>query len=243
MVGQNQGRKRPRLLVADTHRAFAEALAARLGAHERIGPVAVAFTLGQVLQMLVTGGYDVAVLGTSLGAAAGADDAVAGRWVAGPHRLIALSDEGDPQALAAALGSGARAWLTKDVTIGELVRAVEVVMAGGMWLPPHLLTAALGSPVQRGPSAQSYVDRLTEREREVLGHLAAGRSRAEIALALSVSPHTVRTHIQNVLKKADAHSTLAALARARHEGHLLDGDAVVGRDRSHLTPLTPPDPT
>ncbi|MGZ4536411.1 MAG: response regulator transcription factor, partial [Nocardioidaceae bacterium] len=64
----------------------------------------------------------------------------------------------------------------------------------------------------------SFVDDLSPRELEVLQLLVAGLSRAEVAERLVVSPNTVRTHVQNLLKAADVHSTLALVAVAREAG-------------------------
>ena len=60
-----------------------------------------------------------------------------------------------------------------------------------------------------------FAVRLTARELEVLGQLAAGRDRRGIARVLGVSPHTVRTHIQKIFVKLDVHSMIEALALLR----------------------------
>jgi len=59
---------------------------------------------------------------------------------------------------------------------------------------------------------------LSPRELEVLRHLVAGLSRDEIAGRMFVSPHTVRTHVQHLLRRAEVHSTVALVARAREAG-------------------------
>lgn len=68
---------------------------------------------------------------------------------------------------------------------------------------------------------EAFAARLTTRELEVLGQLAAGRDRRGIARVLGVSPHTVRTHIQKIFVKLDVHSVIEALAllRAAERGH------------------------
>lgn len=66
---------------------------------------------------------------------------------------------------------------------------------------------------------EAFAARLTERELEVFGQLAAGRDRRGIARVLGVSPHTVRTHIQKIFVKLDVHSMIEALALLRAAEH------------------------
>ena len=70
---------------------------------------------------------------------------------------------------------------------------------------------------------EAFAARLTERELEVFGQMAAGHDRRGIARLLGVSPHTVRTHIQKIFVKLDVHSMIEALALLRAAGH--DGRA------------------
>ena len=66
---------------------------------------------------------------------------------------------------------------------------------------------------------EAFAARLTTRELEVFGQLAAGRDRRRIARILGVSPHTVRTHIQKIFLKLDVHSVIEALALLRAAEH------------------------
>ncbi|MGH7426191.1 MAG: response regulator transcription factor [Candidatus Methylomirabilales bacterium] len=65
------------------------------------------------------------------------------------------------------------------------------------------------------------VQRLTARETEILQHFAAGRTSAEIAERLDISPHTVRTHVQNILTKLGVHSKLQAVTAAIRHGKVV----------------------
>ena len=75
-----------------------------------------------------------------------------------------------------------------------------------------MLKELLGRPARSQAPSRSFIDELTPRQLEVLQCLADGMSRAQIAEHLLLSPHTVRTHVQEVLRKAGVNSTLAALA-------------------------------
>ena len=106
-----------------------------------------------------------------------------------------------------ALRSGASGFLLKDADPDELLRAVRVVAEGGSLLAPsvtrRVITEFAG---RRGASAAPHPEmhRLTEREREIVGWVATGRSNDEIADRLVVSPATVRTHVGRAMLKLHA---------------------------------------
>ena len=207
-----------RILLVGAHRAFLEALATRLAAEAAIEPVPVA-GLEQILSMLPRTFPGVVVVENDSDTMRVAEIVrmVRRKLRTAPVVLVSTSDDDDAELVAESLLAGARGWIEAGASVEQLVRALRIVLAGGLWLAPDLLESAL-HVLQTGhvtDSAVSFVDRLTPREREVLDHLAAGLSRPEIARAMSVSPDTVRTHVQHVLKKAEVHSTLAALAKAR----------------------------
>jgi DNA-binding NarL/FixJ family response regulator len=211
----------PRILLVGAHRAFLEALAVRLGAETGLDSVRIAAGPEQVVPMLATGRPDVVVIESDPDTERVAEVVAHVRGVLDTAPVVVMSTFDDADLLAESLLAGARGWVDKEASVDELVHALRIVLADGLWLSPDLLSAALHVLLTRQVKAPvvSFVDRLTRREREVLEHLAAGHSRPEIAEAMSVSPDTVRTHIQNVLKKAEVHSTVAALAKARRSMH------------------------
>jgi DNA-binding NarL/FixJ family response regulator len=106
-----------------------------------------------------------------------------------------------------ALRAGASGFLLKDAEPEELLRAVRVVADGGALLSPSVtrrvieqFAGATPAPTARHPE----LDRLTEREREIVGWVATGRSNDEIATELVVSPATVRTHVSRAMVKLGA---------------------------------------
>ncbi|KEP73963.1 LuxR family transcriptional regulator, partial [Microbacterium sp. SUBG005] len=74
----------------------------------------------------------------------------------------------------------------------------------------------------RGGGAPS-LDMLTEREREVLRHIARGRSNDEIAASLFISPHTAKTHVKNTMLKLGAHDRAQLVIAAYESGLLIPG--------------------
>jgi DNA-binding NarL/FixJ family response regulator len=125
----------------------------------------------------------------------------------------------DDRALALeAIREGARGYLRKDVTLAELVTAVETLAAGGTHLQPALTAALVAGaraahPLQGAPEP-SLVEPLTPRETEVLRLMAAAYTNREIGAALRAAEGTVKIHVSNVLAKLGARDRTQAVLRA-----------------------------
>ncbi|WP_425585253.1 response regulator [Yinghuangia aomiensis] len=124
-----------------------------------------------------------------------------------------------------ALYAGAGGFLLKDVRRDDLVHAVRVVAAGESLLAPAV-TRRLISDITRnrpraGATASARLAVLTGRERETLRLLGRGLSNAEIAAALVVSEHTVKTHVSNVLSKLGIRDRVQAVIAA-YETRLIE---------------------
>ncbi|MGW0859555.1 response regulator transcription factor [Streptomyces sp. NPDC002690] len=229
---------RIRVLVVDDHRIFAESLAAALAAEPDVdvaaagsGPAAL-----RCLDRAVTEGraYDVMLVDAELGGGASAGGVpqqggpvdgislVAGVREGRPGvRTVVLAERDDPRRAAAALQAGASGWVAKDCSLQRLLAVIRGVLRGETHLPPALLTGVLRELTaarKHRTESELLVESLTPREREVLRCMVAGLGRKAVAERLYLSPHTVRTHMQNVLGKLGVHSTLAAVALARRAG-------------------------
>ena len=137
--------------------------------------------------------------------------------VADPPKVIILTTYDLEEPLYAALRAGASGFLLKDVRPADLVEAIRVVAGGDALLAPtatrRLLDRFLVTDVT--PAARSgSLDRLTEREREVLTLLARGASNAEIADRLTVAEATVKTHVSAVLRKLEVRDRVQAVVLA-----------------------------
>ncbi|MFI9152775.1 LuxR C-terminal-related transcriptional regulator [Streptomyces sp. NPDC053367] len=147
---------------------------------------------------------------------------VAGVRTAHPGvRTVVLAERDDPRRAALALQSGASGWVAKDCSLSRLLTVIRGVLRDETHLPPALLTGVmreLTAARKHRTESERLVESLTPREREVLRCMVAGLGRKAVAERLFLSPHTVRTHMQNVLGKLGVHSTLAAVALARRAG-------------------------
>ncbi|SFJ74827.1 response regulator transcription factor [Streptomyces pini] len=236
--------QRIRVLVVDDHRIFAESLAAALAVEQDVevaaagsGPAAL-----RTLERAAADGrrFDVLLIDADLGAAVPAaaasppDPAAAAPAAAGgialvsrvrtdhPEvRTVVLAERDDPRRAAAALQAGASGWVAKESSLSRLLHVVRGVLRGETHLPPALLTGVLRELTatrRHRTESERLVESLTPREHEVLRCMVAGLGRKAVAERLYLSPHTVRTHMQNVLGKLGVHSTLAAVALARKAG-------------------------
>jgi DNA-binding NarL/FixJ family response regulator len=237
---------RIRVLVVDDHRIFAESLAAALAAEPDVevsaagsGPAALrcldrAAAEGRRFDVLLVDADLGSMQGTGMQAVARAvpDPAedgmldgislVAGVRSAQPAmRTVVLAEKDDPRRAALALQAGASGWVAKDCSLQRLLAVIRGVLRDETHLPPALLTRVLRELTaerKHRTESERLVESLTPREREVLRCMVAGLGRKAVAERLFLSPHTVRTHMQNVLGKLGVHSTLAAVALARRAG-------------------------
>ncbi|MCK1796837.1 response regulator transcription factor [Streptomyces sp. XM4193] len=232
--------QRIRVLVVDDHRIFAESLAAALAAEQDVEVAAAGSTQAAVrcLNQASAAGRPFGILlidaelsgTTGPGAQSRAEPAAdsAGRpelaalVAATPElRTVILAERDDAGKAAAALQAGACGWVAKDCSLSRLLQVLRGVLRGETHLPPALLTGVLRELTttrRHRTESEQLVAMLTPREHEVLRCMVGGLGRKAVAERLFLSPHTVRTHMQNVLGKLGVHSTLAAVALARRAG-------------------------
>jgi len=140
---------------------------------------------------------------------------------AGDARVIALTTFDVDQHVVDVLRAGAVGFLLKDVTADGLVDAVRRAAAGEPVVAPAVLARMMDHFSARPPSAlrlpPGFAD-LSEREREILALIGAGRSNTEIAEELFISMATVKTHVRHVFAKLDLRDRAQAVVVARDAG-------------------------
>jgi DNA-binding NarL/FixJ family response regulator len=129
----------------------------------------------------------------------------------------------------AALRGGASGFLLKDAEPAELVRAIRVIAAGDAVLSPSVtrrLMAEFAARPERPGAGPEQLDRLTEREREVMALVAAGLSNDEIAARLVVAAATAKTHVSRAMRKLGAHDRAQLVVLAYETGLVYPGHAL-----------------
>ena len=222
-----------RLLVGDCHRAFAEALAMRLDAEPGMRVVAAVARPHDVLRIVRTQPVDIAVLAADTDVVEFVSVGATLLAARPALRLVAVSGGADTAALTRAVRAGFRAWVPKEAGVAALLDVLRAVQRGETCIPPALLTGLLDQllrEVDERRAAEAPLGVLTTRELQVLGAIASGASRREIANRLSISENTVRTHTQGIFRKLDVHTSLAAAALARRAGLGSGGDRAPAPD-------------
>ncbi len=121
---------------------------------------------------------------------------------------IVYSGSGRREHVLEALDAGARGYVVKDAALSELVRAIELVIAGGTYIDASV--AGMLAEVNTGKEAP----KITQRERDVLRLLSQGMSNEEIGREIFISPETVRTHLRKAMAKLGAKTRTEAVASA-----------------------------
>lgn len=136
--------------------------------------------------------------------------------------VLILSAYDNDQYVFALLEAGAAGYLLKDVRARDLIEAIRAVNAGESVLHPVIARKVVNHFARRPgePSEESALDRLTEREMEVLRLAAKGMSNREIAQELVLSVRTVQSHLQNVFGKMHVGSRTEAVVQALRKGWL-----------------------
>jgi len=136
--------------------------------------------------------------------------------------VIILTEDGDEDVLFEAIRAGAKGYLTRDLDGKNFCRLLERAGRGEPALSPALaskLLEAFARPPEEVQRTRASPTGITDREREVLEHMAHGTtSNRELAEALGVSENTVRFHVRNILGKLHLHTRAAAVAYALTHG-------------------------
>lgn len=204
-----------RLLIVDDHELAREGLKSAFirGGMDVVG---AARDGAEALEMIAKYEPDLVVLDIRLG------DGMDGLGVAKEvsklpeaPKVMMLTLHDDPDYVRAALDAGATGYVLKDASLDELCDAARQVMAGGTAIPAALLSSLLARPERRNDD-ELALGRLTPRERAVLDHVAEGMTNKAIARELSISPATVKAHVERLIAKLGvADRTQAAVLATR----------------------------
>lgn len=203
-----------RILLVDDHPIVREGLAAVLedeADFEIVGSVGAADeALAQVRALRP----DVVLLDLELPGTGGLD-ALPRLVEASPKsRVIVFTAYDADERVMAAIKGGARGYLLKGATAGEIAQAIRAVHAGGSHLAPRVAAKVMARVA--GPRSAS----LTKREREVLRLIAEGLATKQIAPRLGISERTVKFHVTSLLNKLGAETRAQAVAIASQRGLL-----------------------
>ena len=140
-------------------------------------------------------------------------------------KIIILTSHSTEEELTQALQAGASAYVIKDIATEFLMSVIKMVKSGAMWLDPKVVPFIrdknLGVIPSRQLSRSVFKERhsnLTQREYEVLKLIVDGQSNSEIARTLTISEHTAKAHVCNIIQKLVVDDRTQAAVKALKEG-------------------------
>ncbi len=199
-----------RVLVAEDMQVLREAVIALLALEKDIEVVADTERGDQVIGLLRTSLPHVAVLDIDLPGVDGLTLARQIGTITPKTRVLVLSALDRPGVVREALNAGVHGFLPKGVSIDTLIDGIRKVHSGELVISPSLLAAAM-----RGGQ-----NPLTEREQDVLRHVATGSTAKDISQELHMAIGTTRNHMTRILHKLGARNRVEAIRLARESGWL-----------------------
>jgi DNA-binding NarL/FixJ family response regulator len=209
----------PRVVVVDDHDLYRSGLVAFLR-ENRFEVLAEASSGPEAVEVTLREQPDVVLMDINL---PGFDGVEAVRRIssASPEvQVVVLTVVADEPTVISALMAGASGYLLKDAPIEDVAIGVRSVLRGESLLSPRVARALVRRLHSERPPPPGAAIALTDRERQVLEQLAAGRENAQIATALFISQNTVKTHVSNILEKLEVGNRVQAVVRAYREGLL-----------------------
>jgi DNA-binding NarL/FixJ family response regulator len=146
-------------------------------------------------------------------------------------RVLILTTFDPDEYVYKALRAGASAFVLKDIPPEQLATAVRTVAEGGSLLAPSITRRLIDQFAERrvlNATVASRLERLTDREREIVVALARGASNSEIAARLFIGPATVKSHVSSVLTKLGLRDRIQIVIFAYESGLIEAGDHDIG---------------
>lgn len=209
------------ILVADDHAIVREGLKRLLESASGDWAVTEAADSFAALDLLRREGFDIAIFDLSMPGMGGLELLARVRLLHPKMPVIILTMRAEEHYARRAFEAGARAYITKDTAATDLVAAVRKVAAGGVYVSESLAEQMVMHLGARSGGAS--IDKLSDRELDVMRRLVAGQTPTEIAAALHLSIKTVSSHKTRIHAKLELPS-LAALVRFGLEHGLGDDD-------------------
>jgi DNA-binding NarL/FixJ family response regulator len=205
-----------KLLIADDHAILRQGLRRILEAEPDLTVVGDAATGSEAAKLAKQLSPDLVIMDISMPDQDGIQSLrqiVAGGYA----RVLILTVHLEHEVISEAITAGASGYLAKDSADRELISAIRTIMHGGTVFSRTVLKR-IAEPRRAAATAATFLESLTDREREVFLLLAEGKSPSEAAKTLYLSAKTVHTHRQHIMEKLGLKSTTELIRFALREG-------------------------
>lgn len=206
-----------RLLIADDHPAYRRGLELMLAGSADIEIVGEADTGGRAVELTTSLTPDVVLMDLRMPDLDGIEATRRLTRSGSTAAVVVLTMFEDDDSVFAAMRAGARGYLLKGADQQEIERAIRAAAAGEAIFGPQIAQRVVAHFANGSGSATAFPS-LTEREREVLELIAAGKGNARIAHDLMISLKTVRNHVSNIFTKLQVSERAQAIVKAREAG-------------------------
>ncbi len=183
--------------------------------------VAEATDGSQVVSLAVEHAPDLVLMDVRMPVQGGIEATKAIKEIAPNTKILMLTISDEEEDLYDAIKAGASGYLLKEISIEEVASAIRSVHAGQSLLSPSMATKLLNEFAamarKDAQRQQAPPPRLTDREMQVLAHVAKGLNNRDIAQQLFISENTVKNHVRNILEKLHLHSRMEAVVYAVRE--------------------------
>ncbi len=209
-----------RLLLVDDHAVVRSGLRMLLNGHTELEIVGEAGTAEEALQKTGELHPDLILMDIGLPDKTGIEATREIKKNFPDVKIVALTIHEDEEYFFQMLNAGASGYVPKRAAPEELLTAIRAAAAGEVYLYPSMAKLLVRDflSADRPSEEKANLDGLTDREHEVLTHLAEGSSNEEIATALVISPKTVERHRENIMRKLNLHSRSELVRYAIRKG-------------------------
>jgi DNA-binding NarL/FixJ family response regulator len=213
---------RIRIVIADDHGLFREMLRITLHREGSIKIVGEAANVRQTIDLISELKPDIVLLNSTMPKMDGIEVLPEIREKNQKTKALMLTANKDEATIFKALKGGAKGYLSKDVSISNLIKAIQAVQKGELWIERKLMARFLEVEAILDSNRKGQAGKLkkiiTPREKEVLRLLTTGSTNKEIAKALFISEKTVKSHLNSIFKKLNVTRRLQAILYAINRG-------------------------
>jgi len=208
-----------RVLLVDDHLLLIEGLRLYLMHLDPSAQCTLAASAEQGLELAADEKFDLVLLDWNLKGLTRDQAVLRFREAMPDARVIVMSAEASARAVREAVDAGAVGFIPKEQRGEDLERALRIVAAGGIYLPPALMVATGRDPApQQDRQLAEAFPALTPRQVDVFRVMLRGQTNKQIARALGISDHTVKTHLDMIFREIGVATRTEAVYLAARQG-------------------------
>jgi two-component system NarL family response regulator len=211
-----------RVVIADDHGLFRETLRLTMRREGSIKIVGEAANGRQTIDVIIDLKPDIVLLDSTMPEMGGIEVLPVIREKNLKTKALMLTANKSETVIFKALKGGAKGYLSKNVSISDLIKAIKAVHKGELWVERKLMAKFFDKEAITDPKGESRAGRpkmvLTPREKEILSILTTGCTNKEIAKALFISEKTVKSHLNSIFRKLNVTRRLQAILQAINRG-------------------------